>query len=342
MRDGSDAAAAGGSAVAARRQLRPLLGRLYGWNTFGAVLGTLAGDLCSSKRSASAGAAFAAVSLNLVAAAGALVLSRRFAGRDAALAAPRPRPLTAARGAILAAAFLAGGILLALEVVWFRFLLSFTPASAWTFAVLLAVVLLGIAGGGLAASVVLGSRPDAHRSAPLVALRRRARRGHELRGLRRRGAGAGRHAAHDARRLFPDRPAADAPGRAPLGRALPAARRVRCTRRLGDATRATGLVTLANTTGAMLGALAAGFLLLPALGVERSLFGLACAYGLVALLALDAEALRAAHPARGRRGAALAASAALPLRPDAEPLRAARRLALEQRGAIGRSRSRRA
>ncbi len=281
------------------------LGRLYGWNTFGAVLGTLAADLWLVEAVGIRGAAFAAASLNLLAAAGAVVLSRRFAGGDAALAAPPPVPLGPGAWRILAAAFLAGGILLALEVAWFRFLLSFTPASAWTFAVLLAVVLLGIAGGGLAASVVLGSRPDAHRMAPFVAL----------------GGALGVVASYAAFVAV-----APVPGETLLttlggyfrialplmlpvallsgalfpllGRALHA--------RLGDATRATGLVTLANTTGAMLGALAAGFLLLPALGVERSLFGLACAYGLVAVLALDAEA-------KARQRVPLAAAAALAL-----------------------------
>jgi hypothetical protein len=50
------------------------------------------------------------------------------------------------------------------------------------------------------------------------------------------------------------------------------------------ATRTTGMLTLANTSGAMMGALLAGFVLLPAAGMERSFLILAAAYGAVAAL----------------------------------------------------------
>src|SRR5262249_13389085 len=49
--------------------------------------------------------------------------------------------------------------------------------------------------------------------------------------------------------------------------------------------RAAGLLTLGNTVGAMLGALVAGFVLLPVLGIERSLVVLAASYAVVSLLA---------------------------------------------------------
>ena len=277
------------------------LGRLYGWNTFGAVLGTLASDLVLIEAIGIRGASLVAAFLNLVAAGAALRLSGRIGRRDPDEAPPPSAAFEAGAWRVLAAAFLAGGILLALEVVWFRFLLAFTPVSAWAFAVLLAVVLLGIAAGGVAASVVLGRLPDAHQWAVVPALL----------------AGVGVVTSYAAfLAVAPD------PGEAALttlagyfrialplmlpvsflsgtlfpllGRALHA--------RLGDATRSTGLVTLANTTGAMLGALAAGFLLLPALGVERSLFALACAYGAVGILALAPET-------HGRRLVAAAAAA---------------------------------
>jgi hypothetical protein len=54
---------------------------------------------------------------------------------------------------------------------------------------------------------------------------------------------------------------------------------------LGDATRSAGLLTLANTAGAALGSLAAGFVLLPLLGIERSFALLAALYAGVAMLA---------------------------------------------------------
>jgi hypothetical protein len=55
-------------------------------------------------------------------------------------------------------------------------------------------------------------------------------------------------------------------------------------RGLPNGARAAGTLTLANTTGAMLGGLMGGFVMLPRLGVERSIFALAVGYGLVALL----------------------------------------------------------
>ncbi|MFP8881980.1 MAG: fused MFS/spermidine synthase [Myxococcota bacterium] len=61
-------------------------------------------------------------------------------------------------------------------------------------------------------------------------------------------------------------------------------------------TRAAGLLTFANTIGAMLGSLLACFALLPVAGVEVSLFGLAAGYGVVALLAVTAPFRRRAAP----------------------------------------------
>ncbi len=69
----------------------------------------------------------------------------------------------------------------------------------------------------------------------------------------------------------------------------------------GDA-RAAATLTAANTVGAALGALVGGFVLLPTLGVERSFFGAACGYGLLAI-----TTFAAASADSERRPAALAA-----------------------------------
>ena len=55
-------------------------------------------------------------------------------------------------------------------------------------------------------------------------------------------------------------------------------------RELGPPTRTAGLLTFANTVGSGLGSLAAGFLLVPLLGIERSFWLLAASYGIVAWL----------------------------------------------------------
>src|SRR4029450_9690349 len=46
---------------------------------------------------------------------------------------------------------------------------------------------------------------------------------------------------------------------------------------------AAGLLTLSNTAGATLGALLGGFVLLPVLGIERSIFAVSLAYAVAAV-----------------------------------------------------------
>jgi spermidine synthase len=55
-------------------------------------------------------------------------------------------------------------------------------------------------------------------------------------------------------------------------------------REVSTETRATGLLTLANTLGGALGSAIGGFVLLPMLGMEASFFALGASYGLVGLL----------------------------------------------------------
>jgi hypothetical protein len=62
-------------------------------------------------------------------------------------------------------------------------------------------------------------------------------------------------------------------------------------RRAADETRATALLTSWNTIGAALGSAAAAFILIPRLGVERSLFVIAIVYVIVALLTIQRRAI---------------------------------------------------
>ena len=66
---------------------------------------------------------------------------------------------------------------------------------------------------------------------------------------------------------------------------------------LRTAARTTGLLTLANTTGAAAGSLLAGFVLLPLLGMENALALLAIAYGSAAILLPHAKRSRFVAPA---------------------------------------------
>jgi predicted membrane-bound spermidine synthase len=255
-----------------------VLGRLYGWNTLGAVAGAVAGEAVLIGAFGVTGTAGMAAALNLGAAWSALQLDRRWP--PLAPLPPRPAP-AAANARLMAAAFLSGALLLALEIVWFRFMLLLVTGTTVAFAVMLAVVLAGIGLGGLLASR-LARHPAAGRAAPLLAV----------------AAGVTVVAGYATLRFVAERlpdPAPQWPATGllsvhlmlpvcvasgmlfvALGRALHAG--------VGEEAAAAGRLTLANTVGAMTGALAAAFGLLPLLGIERSLFLLAAGYAAVALL----------------------------------------------------------
>jgi spermidine synthase len=268
--------------VASDPHFGSVLGRLYGWNTLGAVVGALSGEMVLIRWLGVRGTAAAAAGCEVAVAFAALLLARRLPEAVGPQGAALPR---AARRAWrpLAAAFLAGGILLALEVVWFRFLHLFVHSGSLAFAVMLAVVLAGIGLGGVAGGALLRRWPSVFRHASSLACAsgilvvvlyatfgwvlpadptRYARLPLEVLGL---AAPLVLPVSLLSGLLFPL-----------VGAAVNDV--------LGAEARAVGLLTLANTLGAGLGALAAGFVLLPRLGMEGSFFLLAAIYGAVALL----------------------------------------------------------
>jgi spermidine synthase len=267
-----------------------VLGRLYGWNTLGAVAGAIASHAFLIGWLGVRGTALFAATCNLLAAAGALATGRVFGldVGDAPAQAPASRPSLPPRAApLLVAAAIAGGILLALEVVWFRFLILFVLGGSLAFAILLGIVLTGIGVGGLLGARLLAWRPETTRALPYLAL---------VAG----GLAAGSYLAFEvplaayrseAISRWPDVLALGAPLMLPvailsgllftlLGETL--------HRSAPDETRSAGLLTLANTAGAMLGAVAGGFLLLPLLGIERSIQLLSASYLLVAVATVAA------------------------------------------------------
>ena len=125
------------------------LGRLYGVNTLGAVAGTLLAELVLVPALGLRASGLVAAACNISAALIAWRIARPALFAEAGI--PEARA-TAGRTRVLAAACLTGGALLALEVIWFRFLLLFIDGTTLIFAVMLAVVLGGIGLGGLAAS----------------------------------------------------------------------------------------------------------------------------------------------------------------------------------------------
>jgi spermidine synthase len=264
-------AAAGGYGAA--------LGRLYGVNTLGAVAGTLGAALLLVPALGLKASGLVAAGCNLCAALIAFRVAPAFpaVAPGSADASPAARP-GSGRARLLAAAFLAGATLLALEVVWIRFLLLFTPGTVVVFAIMLATVLAGIALGGLAGG----------RSLPVAAA-----------ALAAAGASVGVVAGYGGFEgllawcaswqaglpavamlaLFLMLPVSFASG---VLFTVLGARLRECA---PDATRTTAQLAAANTVGAMTGSFAAAFVLLPGLGMERSFFALACIYVLIALLA---------------------------------------------------------
>jgi spermidine synthase len=267
-----------------------VLGWLYGWNTLGAMAGVVAGEMVLLGRLGVRGTAVAAGGLNLLAAAIAGVVTAlpfpsqsqvttRLTSALPTRESGRHLPLTR----WLVAAFVAGFALLALEVIWFRFLLLFVKGHSVAFAVMLACVLAGIAIGGLLASLWQRVTPGAHRFAAPLAF-------------------AAAVAVVASYRYFPSTlapfglesiTAPDAIARVSLPLMFPVSlasgmffplvgAALRAGLPSGVAT--AGVLTLANTIGAALGSLVAGFVLLPLVGIEKSVFAIAMLYAAVGIV----------------------------------------------------------
>ncbi|UCD25500.1 MAG: fused MFS/spermidine synthase, partial [Gemmatimonadota bacterium] len=147
------------------------LGRLYGWNTLGAVLGAVVAEVTLIELLGIRGSALAAGLLNLTAATSAAFIYRSLRDRLAQSTEEKRAVLRLrAGGSWLGAAFLAGFALLALEVVWFRFLLLSVLGTSLSFAVMLSVVLAGISLGGLFAGRWLRRDETAHRFSVAISL----------------------------------------------------------------------------------------------------------------------------------------------------------------------------
>ncbi len=291
-----------------------VLGRLYGWNTLGAMFGVFIGETYLIAAYGVRGTALIAGMLNMFAAAVAAWLSvagsesrddsTRISMSGADFSGPRSvresshHPSLTPRTRWLAAAFLSGFCLLALEVVWFRFLVLFVKGHSGAFPVMLGIVLAGIALGGLAAS--LWSPAGDLRSASSVAF----------------SAGLLCVISYAAfpRFLLPlalstiTRPLEILQIGVPLmfpvsflsgilftlvGAALRS--------HLTSESETAGVLTLANTTGAALGSLTEGFVLLPVLGMERSLFLIAGLYGGIGVILWRPVKGRPTKPAASRR-----------------------------------------
>jgi spermidine synthase len=242
-----------------------------------------------------------------------LWLSFRHASVDSF--APQPAgPAKKTMWRLLACAAMMGASLMALEVVWFRFLSMFAVASTLAVSLMLAVVLAAIALGGLLASRWLEQRPDATGYLSAVAWIASGSVVGAYRSFR--FLTGSTWAAEWPRILWSAIVLTSATAMLSgmafvlLGAAL---------NRLGANSRSAsaGWLTLANTTGGMLGPLVAAFALLPRAGMERSFFLLSVGYAVVGILAMRLEP-RGSRPASSRYwsvATAIGAAAALALFP---------------------------
>src|SRR4249920_1181839 len=141
------------------------IGFLYGSNTLGAMLGAVLGEAYLIGAFGLYGTSLAAATAVCIAAAIALLVARFGAARHVAdfkgtgPAARSKFPLSFGTSyrppwRLLFVSFGTGLILLALEVVWFRFLRLYVVSLPAAFAVMLAVVLAGIGLGGIAAGAI--------------------------------------------------------------------------------------------------------------------------------------------------------------------------------------------
>ena len=147
------------------------IGLLYGCNTLGAVAGALIGEAYLVKAFGLWGTSVAAGLLNCAAAAIALLLASGDGTTDSALARERWLRLQInyqPPWRLLFVSFGAGGMLLCLEVVWFRFLRLYVASSSTAFSVMLAVVLAGIGLGGVASGALSGRLARSHQWLPIL------------------------------------------------------------------------------------------------------------------------------------------------------------------------------
>jgi len=239
------------------------IARLYGLNTLGAVLGTAASGFALIELLGLLGTTYVAVALNFCAGVGALLISRTLPiGYVEAVPKRASRlRLDGRRGLLLAVTFMSGFVSLALEVLWTRVLLQATGSSIYVFVAVLAVYLIGIAGGSL---VYERQRFGPPRISTLG------------------GCLAGAAALTLLPVILSD---VRGPGElskvvllivpvtALLGYAFPLTVRL-FVASAAHASRGVGLVYAANTAGCVVGTVIAGFVLIPTLGTNISIIAL--------------------------------------------------------------------
>ena len=252
-----------GVRLLADRETTRALGMLYAANTFGACVAPLTAEFLLVESLGLRGTALAAASLNVLAATlGVLHPVPRVAPR-----AERP-PASTVPWRLLAVAAGAGALALALEVTWFRLLLLHAVGTDASFALMLMLLLAGVALGGAAAPLVARWQPAWIIAATGVAVVL----GYWIASPAEAVAGLLRYAIP----LMVPACVLSGVLFTMLGAILRAD--------LPDPRPAIARLTSANTLGAAIGAAGAGLALVPHAGIEASLFLIAAGYAALTLL----------------------------------------------------------
>ena len=206
---------------------------------------------------------------------------------DESLSATEVAPSTPIQRKVLAVFALAGFAGLALEVVWFRILVLFIPATTYAFTTMLAIVLLGIALGSAIASAGVRQSVDLARALAHLQIATGVLVVLSMAALAYTYQLGWRTSAMIQASVLAILPAAMLMGAAfPLGLAI----------WLRDAEGAVGkrvgALYATNVCGAVIGALAGGFLLLPLAGSRVSLLLIAAIYGFAGWLLMAAHGWR--------------------------------------------------
>jgi len=270
-------------------------GGLYAANTAGAIAGTLVAAFVLLPSLGVLGSACAAAVFNLFAAAGALLIRRELA-KPPAQAAQTAEPRRPGARLAIALYCVAGGVALGYEVVWTQSIVQFMSTRTFAFAVVLATYLCGLVLG----SALYARRADRIRdpwglfglliaAAGLLAIVQIAGLGAWLVGLQTRAewlvmqAGGSELAGMSARFAVAALCVVFLPTTL-LGAAFPIALRLSVDR--NHVGRDVGVVVALNTLGGIAGVMLTGFVLVPGLGLVRTLAVLGALAAVIGLLAV--------------------------------------------------------
>ena len=269
------------------------IGVLYAANTTGAICGAVSAGFVLIGGIGVAATTRLAVLVNIVVGLGALGLAwargRETVPGGAAVEAAGVPPGTVVQRRVLIVFALAGFAGLALEVVWFRLLVLFIPATTYAFTTMLAVVLLGLAFGSAIASGLVKRAGDPVRllarvqiaTGLLVLLSMAALALTYRRGWRTSG-------------MIQACVVAMLPATTLMGMTFPLGLAIWLEGAAGNVGRRVGVLYATNVCGAVAGALSGGFVLLPLLGTRWSLLVLAAVYGVGGCFLIASKGRRAA------------------------------------------------